>query len=121
MFEEVAHEISRRLVWGPIVGHNVQFDISHLTAAFNRRGWTPIARADNIYKVLEDKEKKYKFGYPAIDTCAMAYMFLGAERQNLDHLRSELLLNTGPSHDALSDAKACREVFYHILNEKIGG
>ena len=120
MFEEVAHEIARRLVWGPVVGHNVQFDISHLTAAFNRRGWDPITRNDNIYSVLENKEKKYKFGYPAIDTCALAYIFLPSERQNLDHLRTELLLNTGPSHDALSDAKACREVFYHVLNTQLG-
>ena len=120
MFEDVAHEIAKRLVWGPVVGHNVQFDISHLTAAFNRRGWSPITRTDNIYRVIENKEKKYKFGYPAIDTCAMAYMFLQSERQSLDHLRSELLLNTGASHDALSDAKACREVFYHILNLRLG-
>ena len=119
-FEDVAYEISKRLVWGPIVGHNVQFDISHLTAAFNRRGWSPISRNDNIYDVIEKREKKYKFGYPAIDTCALAYVFLSHERQNLDHLRSALLLNTGgPGHDALSDTKACREIFYHIINKTL--
>ena len=119
MFEDIAHEIARRLVWGPIVGHNVQFDISHLTAAFKRRGWTQIGRNDNIYRVIENKEKKYKFGYPAIDTCALAYIFMQTERQSLDHLRTELLLNTGASHDALSDTKACKEIFYHILNTQL--
>ena len=120
LFEEVAHEIAKRLVWGPIVGHNVQFDISHLTAAFNRRGWKQITRTDNIYEVLQNKEKKYKFGYPAIDTCALAYVFLPHERQNLDHLRSALALDTGESHEALSDAKACREIFYYVINFQLG-
>jgi len=118
-FEEVAHTIAKKLVWGPIVGHNVQFDINHLTAAFNRRGWKQFNRNDNIYESLSAKEKKYKFGYPAIDTCALAYLFLPYERQNMDTLRTSLLLNTGAAHDALSDAKACREVFYHIMATKL--
>lgn len=118
-FEDVAHEIAKRLVWGPLVGHNIQFDIAHLTAAFNRRGWCQIERNDNIYEVLQNKEKKYKFGYPAIDTCALAYIFLPHERQNLDHLRTALSINTGKSHDALSDAMACREVFYNVISSKI--
>ena len=120
MFEDVAHEISRRLVWGPIVGHNVQFDIEHLTAAFKRRGWKQISRNDSIYEVIENKEKKYKFGYPAIDTCALSYVFLPFERQNLTSLKEELSIDTGDSHEALSDALACRDLFYHVINVKLG-
>ena len=119
LFEDVAPIIAKKLVWGPLVGHNIQFDINHLTAAFNRRGWKTFNRTDNIYNSIANEEKKYKFGYPAIDTCALAYLFLPYERQNLDSLRTSLSINTGESHDALSDAKACRDVFYHVMSTKL--
>ena len=118
-FEEVAHTIQKKLVWGPIVGHNVQFDVEHLTAAFKRRGWSPITRKDNIFSVLENKEKKYKFGYPVIDTCALAYLFLPAERQNLNALREHFDISTDRAHSADTDVEDCRTVFYNILVQRI--
>ena len=38
-FEDVAETISKKLAWGPVVAHNAQFDVAHIKASFERRGW----------------------------------------------------------------------------------
>ena len=38
-FTEVAETIAKKLRYGPLVAHNINFDISHLKASFKRRGW----------------------------------------------------------------------------------
>ena len=113
-FEDVAKKISD-LAWGPVVGHNISFDIDHLTAAFQRRGWEPLGRKENYL----NSEKKYKFGYPLIDTCALAFLFLDTDRQNLNALREYLGIDTDRAHDSLTDTEDCREVFYNILNKTL--
>jgi DNA polymerase III epsilon subunit-like protein len=114
-FEEVADKIIEKLAWGPIIGHNIQFDIDHLTAAFKRRGWSELGRKES----LGDSEKKYKIGYPLVDTCALAFLFLSTERQNLNALREYFNIDIARAHDALNDVEDCREVFYNILHMKL--
>ena len=118
-FEDIAKTIAKKLVWGPIVGHNIQFDIDHIVAAFKRRNWKSIGRNDNIYGVLESDEKKYKIGYPLIDTCALAFLFTPSDRQNLNALRDHFGIDTNRAHDAGNDVEDCRTVFYNILNMKL--
>ena len=33
LFEDVAETIVKKLTWGPIIAHNINFDISHITAS----------------------------------------------------------------------------------------
>lgn len=108
-FEEVAETIARKLRFGPIIAHNIDFDVSHLTAVFERYGYKKWTRE------ASESDKTYSFGYPKIDTCALAYMFLPTDRQNLDTLREHLDISQEGSHTAGKDAEDCREVFYHII------
>ena len=48
VLEEVADEIIKRLMWGPIVGHNIQFDIDHIRSSLKRRGFTEAKGRDEI-------------------------------------------------------------------------
>tara|TARA_R100000657_G_C4670484_1_gene114871 strand:+ start:307 stop:882 length:576 start_codon:yes stop_codon:yes gene_type:complete len=112
-FEEVAETIAKKLRFGPIIAHNIEFDISHLTAAFERRGYKKWSKS------LAGNEKTYSFGYPKIDTCALAYMFLPTEKQNLDTLREHLDMSKEGSHSAEKDVLDCRQLFYHIINNTI--
>jgi len=111
-FEEVASEIANRLTWGPIIGHNVQFDLAHIKSVFQRFGWELVDRMD--YNSVSNK--KFKIGYPVIDTCALAFIFLPTERQNLTALREFYEINSERAHNALTDAEDCRHVFYSIVN-----
>lgn len=110
-FNDVAETIADLLAWGPIVGHNINFDIEHLTAAFKRRGWEPLGRKENY----SNAKKKYKFGYPLIDTCALAFLFLDTDRQNLNALREHFEIDTSRAHNSLTDTEDCRQVFYNIV------
>ena len=110
-FEEVAHEIAKRIMWGPIVGHNVQFDLSHLRAVFKRYGYKEADRRERV----EKNNKRYKIGYPQIDTCALAYLFLPTERQNLNALREHFGISLDRAHAADTDVEDCRTVFYKIM------
>jgi DNA polymerase III epsilon subunit-like protein len=112
LFEEVAETISKRLAWGPIVGHNVQFDIAHIRASFERRGWRLTGRNERFDPSL----KLYKIGYPAIDTCALAFLYLPTERQNLNALRDHFDISKDRAHNAETDVEDCRSVFYNILS-----
>lgn len=113
-FQDVASEISKRLTWGPLVAHNINFDLSHIRAVFNRYGWEEVDRVSDL-----EKDRKYKIGYPIIDTCALAYLFLPTERQNLDTLREHFSISTEGSHEAVKDTQDCREIFYRILENRL--
>jgi len=111
-FEDVAKKIADKLAWGPVVGHNINFDIAHITAAFKRRGWAELGRNEDYF----NSTKKYKFGYPLVDTCALAYIFHNTERQNLNALRVSMGISEVGAHDALKDAEDCRHAFYKIIS-----
>jgi len=117
LFEEVAETIAKKLAWGPIVGHNVQFDIAHVTASFRRRGWYEPAWKERF----DISKKMFKVGYPAIDTCALAYIYLPTERQNLNALREHFGISTDRAHSADTDVEDCRTIFYKILESSIPG
>lgn len=115
LFEDVAETIAKKLAWGPIVGHNVQFDIAHLKSSFKRRGW----REPEWKEKFDASKKMFKVGYPAIDTCALAYLYLPTERQNLNELRSYFGINTDRAHSADTDVEDCRFVFYKVIEASI--
>ncbi|HAI38822.1 MAG TPA: hypothetical protein DCM40_12225, partial [Maribacter sp.] len=83
--------------------HNVQFDISHIRSVLNRNGYEEAQRINK-----DDTEKTYKIGYPQIDTCALAYLFLPTERQNLNALREYFEISTDRAHSADTDVEDCR-------------
>jgi DNA polymerase III subunit epsilon len=112
-FEDVAETIAKKLRWGPIVAHNIQFDIAHLKASFVRRGWREPTRDERF----DDKTKLFRFGYPVIDTCALAYLYLPTERQNLNAAREYLEISQDRAHDAITDTEDCRQLFYHIIGQ----
>ena len=111
-FEDVAETIANKIAWGPLVAHNAQFDIAHLKASFERRGW----RQPDYSEKFDASKKMFKIGYPVIDTCALAYIFLPSERQNLNALREYFNIDTNRAHSADTDVEDCREVFYNIIN-----
>lgn len=110
-FEKVASEIAKRLMWGPIVAHNINFDLSHIRAIFRRYGWKEVDR-------ISDEEKCLKIGYPVIDTCALSYLFLPPERQSLNVLREYYQIPTEGAHESHKDTEDCRYIFYNIMGEK---
>ena len=112
LFEDVAHDIIKRIMWGPIIGHNIQFDISHIRSVLNRYGYK---EARNREKITPEN-KTYKIGYPQIDTCALSYLFLPTERQNLNALREHFGISLDRAHSADTDVEDCRTVFYKILD-----
>jgi DNA polymerase III subunit epsilon len=112
-FDEVAGRIAKALTWGPIVAHNIQFDLKHLTAIFERYGWQRANRT-NISK------KEFSFGYPAIDTCALAFMYSPSDRQNMTALREHYNLSHEGAHSAMKDCEDCRTIFYEIISNTIG-
>ena len=115
-FEDVAETIAKKIAWGPIVAHNAQFDVAHLKASFERRGWREPDRNERF----DAKQKLFKIGYPVIDTCALAFMFLPTERQNLNALREHFGINTDRAHSADTDVEDCRTIFYNIINSITG-
>lgn len=112
-FEDVAEVIAKKLRFGPLVAHNIDFDINHIKAAFERRGFKQWSRD------IKDGEKTYSFGYPKIDTCALAYLYLPTERQNLDVLREHLNISKDGAHTAAKDVEDCRTVFYEIYKNTV--
>ena len=114
-FEDVAHIIAKKLRWGPVVAHNASFDIAHLKASFERRGWREPERNERY-----DNDKKiFRVGYPVIDTCSLAYLFMPTERQNLDTIREYLEIDKSRAHDAITDTEDCRQLFYKIIENTI--
>lgn len=87
-----------------IVGHNVAFDVSFLTAALHRAGVPP------------------RFDYHVIDTVTLAYAVLGApghvESLSLAPVCEALGISNEGAHTALADAQRCREVWL-ALRERL--
>jgi DNA polymerase III epsilon subunit-like protein len=110
-FEEVAQDIVDKLQWGPIVGHNIQFDLSHIRACLKRHGYSESNRINSD----SQPKKSFKIGYPAIDTCALAFIFLPTQRQNLNAVREHYNISLDRAHSAQTDAEDCRTVFYSIV------
>ena len=111
--EDVADEIAKRLTWGPLVAHNINFDLSHIEANLIRRGWSKSKNFQNT----DTKNKIFKFGYPIIDTCALAYLFVPSDRQNLDSLREHFNLSSDNAHTSDKDVEDCRHIFYRIIEQ----
>ena len=109
-FEEVADKIVDLLTWGPIVGHNIQFDIQHIKSVLKRYGYQEELTGRG------KTDKSFRIGYPQIDTCGLAYLFLPTERQNLNALREHFNIDTERAHSADTDAEDCRTVFYNIID-----
>jgi DNA polymerase III epsilon subunit-like protein len=109
--EEVAPEIIKRLMWGPLVGHNIQFDIDHISATLVRHGYREAKRNEDV----NEGNNNFRIGYPVIDTCALAFIFLPTERQNLNALRTHFEIDQSRAHNSLTDTEDCREVFYSIV------
>tara|TARA_R110000824_G_scaffold163022_7_gene338807 strand:+ start:949 stop:1536 length:588 start_codon:yes stop_codon:yes gene_type:complete len=114
--EEIADEIIKRLMWGPIVGHNIQFDIDHIKSSLKRRGFTEAKGRDEI----TTEAKNFRIGYPLIDTCALSFIFLPTEYQNLNALREYFDIDTSRAHSSDTDAEDCRHVFYSIVSNTLG-
>ena len=58
-FSEVAETIAKKLRYGPLVAHNINFDISHLKASFKRRGWEEVKPGEKY----GSGNKKFNPGY----------------------------------------------------------
>lgn len=113
-FNDVAKDIAKRLTWGPLIAHNINFDLSHIRSVFKRYGWSEVNDISDL-----EKERNYKIGYPIIDTCALAYLFLPTEKQNLNELRNHFSISTEGSHEATKDTEDCRDIFYRIMNKNL--
>ena len=113
-FGEVAKEISKRLTRGPLGAHNINFDLAHIRAVFGRYKWTEVDSVSDL-----DRANTYKIGYPIIDTCALAYLFLPTERQNLNELRNHFNISSDGAHEAVKDTQDCRQIFYNIIGGKL--
>jgi len=82
-----------------VIGHNVRFDMSFINAAFKRK---------NI---------QGRFDYHLVDTVTLAYEHLvplGLMSLSLTNICIFLGIKPG-GHRAMSDAKACREVYYALV------
>ena len=113
--EEAAPIIAKSIAWGPIIAHNAQFDINHIVSSLKACGW----RKTNMGERFSLENKTFQVGYPIIDTCALAYLFMDTERQNLNAIREALEINADRAHDATKDTEDCRTLFYHILKDKL--
>jgi DNA polymerase III epsilon subunit-like protein len=114
-FEEVAPDIISRIKWGPLVGHNIQFDLSHIKSCLKRYGYSE----ENRNSRASSEGKFFKIGYPAIDTCALAFIFLPTQRQNLNAVREHFNISQDRAHSSLTDTEDCRAVFYKIVEGQL--
>ena len=69
---------------------------------------------------LDVTKKMFKVGYPAIDTCALAYIYLPTERQNLNALREHFDISTDRAHSADTDVVvAAAQAYVNALNRLV--
>lgn len=109
--EEVAEIIANSIAWGPLVGHNIQFDLGHIVNSLESIGW----RKTKNFERFDTSKGTFQLAYPIIDTCALSYLFLETERQNLNVLREHLNIDSEGAHEATKDTEDCRTIFYHIM------
>lgn len=95
---EVAPRIIRMLKYGPLIGHNVAFDLRMLRNNLKRIGynWRP--------------------GWPAICTQQMAWLHLPIPSVSLDACREYFGYSTCGSHRAQKDVDDCSILFFSILD-----
>lgn len=95
-FDQLWPSIKHYFEEGIIVAHNATFDLGVLTMVLGHYG-------------LEIPEFQY------ICTVVLAKRFLNYRRNSLDYLCATLGVLLEKHHDALSDAKGCQGIFYHIV------
>lgn len=96
---EGATAISQALKNAVLIGHNVRFDAGFLNTTLERH---------NI---------KERLDYHLVDTCTLAWEHLvplGLDSLSLANVCKFLGVPPG-GHEALGDARACREVYYKML------
>ena len=69
-FKEVAPEIAKRLMWGPLVAHNIQFDVGHIRSVFKRYGYREAQRNERV----ENGNSLYKIGCRTVFYKIMEYV-----------------------------------------------
>ena len=108
--EEVAVDIISRLRWGPLVAHNANFDIRFIENCLARD--TKWSRGNTT----DPFKKKFRLGYPVIDTVALAYLMIPTERQSLMSLREYFDISKDGGHEAVKDCHDTRTVFWHCVS-----
>ncbi len=94
-FADVCDQVLEQIEDAVLVAHNVPFDVACLDAELLRLGRPHVTN-------------------PLVDTLQLARSFLNYDRYNLGSLAQALGLER-PSHRALSDVLALKEVFLHLL------
>jgi len=94
---EVAPKIVNLLKYGPVIGHNVKFDLRMLKNNLERIGYV------------------FRPGWPAICTQQMAWLHLPIPRVSMDACREYLGFDSGGSHRAAKDVDDCYNLFHAIL------
>ena len=95
-FSEVSDNIARRLKYGTVIGHNVQFDLSFIRAALSRCGDPRITHRWICTKQLALEH------LPPLHSVS------------LKNLRVWFNISDVGSHTAGKDAEDCRRVFYKL-------
>jgi DNA polymerase-3 subunit epsilon len=101
VFADVAADAHSFLSGAVIVAHNAPFDVGFLEAEFGRCGLRLPAA-------------------PIVDTTVIAQSVLGLPIRNLAGVAQALGLVSQPTHRALDDARATREVLLHGLRRLAG-
>ena len=110
-----ATEINKIQVW-----ERLTFLLSMAGLVVFPNNITHARQEDGAMILILHGNKKFKVGYPVIDTCALAYLFLPTEKQNLNFLREHFNIDISRAHSADTDVEDCRTVFYNIMNS-LGG
>lgn len=110
-FKDVVETIIRKMsLPGPIIGHNVKFDLGFIESSIKRyTSWTKGRKTDF-------NKKEFSLGRPSICTQGLAWIALPPDRQNLKVVREHLNISEEGAHDATKDTYDCREVFWHCIN-----
>jgi DNA polymerase-3 subunit epsilon len=95
-FAAVCDQVLEQLSGAVLVAHNAPFDVACLDVELLRLGRPHLAN-------------------PLVDTLQLARSFLNSDRYNLGTLAQALGV-ARPSHRAMSDVLALKEVFVHLLN-----
>ncbi|MBP5343064.1 PolC-type DNA polymerase III [bacterium] len=97
--EEVLNDFKKFIDGTILVAHNAEFDMSHLLENFDELN-------------IEHPD------YPVIDTLILAKtLYKDCKRYGLDPLCKFLGVQLERHHRAISDARATKEIFLHMLNE----
>lgn len=99
-FDEIEHEVCRRLEGAVIIGHNVRFDLGFLKGELDQIG--------KRFADLVDCSK-------VLDTVRLARKTFGRRGNGLQKLAARLCIDVGTAHRALADAITTAEVFNRIV------